>query len=1140
MLMLMKRPRNLSGLIATAALVLLAPGAQLSRAVTFDFEEPTYTTGALIGQDNWVQNAYVGTPNGTVVVSSTAPLSGAQSISYTQTSADLLGDVGRSGAILVPEIQGTDVTLSYIIKATTGLSGPNGGIFLGNGAPGGASPIFARINGGVVEVGSAGAIVPINSFFFLEGETLKMTYEIDFNVGSMNLILDNLDVPGSPVSGVYPFFAPYGAPTGPNGEYVVDMGVFLRGGNVQVDDIEFTLGVGPIETDFEWTATGSGNWNQNSNWTPQGVPGTLPGRQSVTLGSSITSTQTIYNNAARNLNSLTIDNSNSYIVAGPGSLSFQSDTSGQSTIAPTITVDSGAHQIQLAVNLIDDTTITVAPSASLTLNNQIDLGGHTLTTTGGVSINHSTIGGGAVVSLGALATSGSTSIGGDLVSMGTLSIGADENGSDVFNVLGDATLSGTLDVNWSPASLPGGTMTVLTASGTLDASGLSLAANDARSFALGTDGNNLTLTFLGVAVPEPCTIGLLLFSVIGFLGSHRVRFGNLCIVKTAVVCFAALLFTETASAVNFDFENPPYTPGTLLGQNGWETGGYILADPFFGGTVNGTVDVSASSPISGSQSLLYTQTTVPAGAGVSGGSDVGNRFAVFAVKDGTTAIDLTASVQIRTDNNSIGDGSAGFFLGRGGGSPIFFRIDNANSTNGTGGIIIGDGGTVPSVGSYTPNNTYEFRFGVDVDNQQYEVFAKNLTAGTPEVNLTAGLPDGRATFFGGAGFPSDGDGQTFTFDSSVMLRSGTARVDEITAVGDDFVQTTWVGGSGSWGQNTAWIPQLIPNAPTGNGQIAVFGSSIASPQTVFTNTTQTVNGLRFDNANKYAIAGGGSVALKSNTIGGTVTPTIEVVQGEHEMQLPVSLLNNTLVTTNASTVLDFNNMVSLGSNTLTTAGSGVVNLNVGVTGGGTISNSSILGTAGTTPIAANLNSTGTLQVDLGPANTDFFNITGDATLSGLLDVVLEPSFAPSGSYTVLTVSGTLNAGSLALDPSDSGQFSLGVVGKSLVLTVGGGLPGDFDGDGDVDGRDFLVWQRGGTTPPLSLTRLGEWQSNYGAPSISAAATAVPEPSAVAIVVMSLSSLYLRFSRGRKRVPFSKNWQLWISSLLHSLNWRCVA
>ncbi len=61
--------------------------------------------------------------------------------------------------------------------------------------------------------------------------------------------------------------------------------------------------------------------------------------------------------------------------------------------------------------------------------------------------------------------------------------------------------------------------------------------------------------------------------------------------------------------------------------------------------------------------------------------------------------------------------------------------------------------------------------------------------------------------------------------------------------------------------------------------------------------------------------------------------------------------------------------------------------------------------------------------------------------------------------------------------------------------VSAGLTGDFDLDGDVDGSDFLLWQRGGSPDPLSAGDLSDWQSNYGAPSsLAASASAVPEPS----------------------------------------------
>ena len=62
-----------------------------------------------------------------------------------------------------------------------------------------------------------------------------------------------------------------------------------------------------------------------------------------------------------------------------------------------------------------------------------------------------------------------------------------------------------------------------------------------------------------------------------------------------------------------------------------------------------------------------------------------------------------------------------------------------------------------------------------------------------------------------------------------------------------------------------------------------------------------------------------------------------------------------------------------------------------------------------------------------------------------------------------------------------------------------GVTGDFDGDDDVDGRDFLAWQRGESPNPLSSSDLLDWQGNYGFGPL-AATTAVPEPSVVAMLL----------------------------------------
>ncbi len=68
--------------------------------------------------------------------------------------------------------------------------------------------------------------------------------------------------------------------------------------------------------------------------------------------------------------------------------------------------------------------------------------------------------------------------------------------------------------------------------------------------------------------------------------------------------------------------------------------------------------------------------------------------------------------------------------------------------------------------------------------------------------------------------------------------------------------------------------------------------------------------------------------------------------------------------------------------------------------------------------------------------------------------------------------------------------------------VSSGLTGDFDGDGDVDGADFLKWQRElGDAANLTL-----WQDNFGTTAAAATAASVPEPASwILICTMTLAT-----------------------------------
>jgi len=86
--------------------------------------------------------------------------------------------------------------------------------------------------------------------------------------------------------------------------------------------------------------------------------------------------------------------------------------------------------------------------------------------------------------------------------------------------------------------------------------------------------------------------------------------------------------------------------------------------------------------------------------------------------------------------------------------------------------------------------------------------------------------------------------------------------------------------------------------------------------------------------------------------------------------------------------------------------------------------------------------------------------------------------------SVLTrvVAGLVVAGALSLTSLVSGVVSAADadinigVGELQECTISKSME---MGDGDVEGRDFLVWQRGYAVPSQSVGDLADWQANYG-------------------------------------------------------------
>jgi len=151
------------------------------------------------------------------------------------------------------------------------------------------------------------------------------------------------------------------------------------------------------------------------------------------------------------------------------------------------------------------------------------------------------------------------------------------------------------------------------------------------------------------------------------------------------------------------------------------------------------------------------------------------------------------------------------------------------------------------------------------------------------------------------------------------------------------------------------------------------------------------------------------------------------------------------------------------------------------------------------------------------AGSEFDQITvaGSLDLDGTLNVSLIDGFTLSlyDEFLIADVGGALagqfmglGEGSLVGNYNGTDLFVSYQAGDGNdVALLATGLSGDFDFDRDVDGNDFLLWQR-----DPSVGSLSDWEANYGSVvPISVTSTTVPEPSTFALLILGTTMITTR-------------------------------
>jgi hypothetical protein len=176
---------------------------------------------------------------------------------------------------------------------------------------------------------------------------------------------------------------------------------------------------------------------------------------------------------------------------------------------------------------------------------------------------------------------------------------------------------------------------------------------------------------------------------------------------------------------------------------------------------------------------------------------------------------------------------------------------------------------------------------------------------------------------------------------------------------------------------------------------------------------------------------------------------------------------------------------------------------------------------GTLDVSGNFaqNGSGILKMEIAAAaNFDQLVIGGALMAGGTLGVDLL-SYSPieGDSFDLFDFASSLGSFTLDLPALTAGlvwdDTDLLTTGELAVISATIAEDADFDADGDVDGRDFLIWQRGfsgvgalatgdaNADGDVDADDLAIWQNQYGSvPEPAATNVAVPEPSSILLAV----------------------------------------
>ena len=244
----------------------------------------------------------------------------------------------------------------------------------------------------------------------------------------------------------------------------------------------------------------------------------------------------------------------------------------------------------------------------------------------------------------------------------------------------------------------------------------------------------------------------------------------------------------------------------------------------------------------------------------------------------------------------------------------------------------------------------------------------------------------------------------------------------------------------------------------------------------------------------------------TDTIAPSIARTVQLVEGVYELSgTPTnSLFTQQLLSSgiDARSILEFP-LASLSSSSIITAATLELTINtIPVQDPNSEANSPVVpvfGYAGD----------GVAEVDDASVTPNLVGTSEPITSTGPISIALDVQ------YILDLVGESTHLGLLLLGDANGLQAGIDNSFSAPTLNLTLADPGDFDLDGDIDGDDFLLWQR-----DPGIGELADWEANYGVPPLTATISTIPETATLGLALIGALGLFARRAPANRRLAAS--------------------